>query len=74
MAITSMTIRGLVDEEGDTRIVNVDASIIAFSIGSSPATIAAMSENEFFNAALDYLEAYTDIENTGDAKIDTIYN
>lgn len=74
MAITSMTIRGLVDTEGDTRVINVSADTLCYNLELAPVAVARMLPNEFFFTALDYLEAYTDIVNTDDAKIDEIYS
>jgi hypothetical protein len=73
MAITSMTIRGLVDEDGDTVIRNVDAATLVHFLSYTCSEVAAMSSTEFFFAALNYLEMYTSIADTDSAKIDTWY-
>lgn len=72
MSISSMTIRRLKDEYGDTVWINVDASVLVFNKLVSVDRVAALTTNEFFKLAVEYLGMYCNY-NTDDAIIDTVY-
>ncbi len=72
MSISSMTIRRLKDEYGDTVWINVDASVLVFNKLVSDDRVAKLTTNEFFKLAIEYLDTYC-LYKTSEAIIDTIY-